>query len=447
MISKKGIIALVAAAVVLLGAYLAVAFLWPDDAADNNISDLSTTVEVFVTAPENIVRMDLTVDGEDFAFALSEDNWVLVGKEDISLKQSSVDQLRNELAGIYAKQRIDAKDKPLSSYGLDNPRAIYKITFADKTTKTFLLGKEDPVTGLYYFKDADYPAVYIIYPSKGEYIYKKADEYKNSNILNVNMETLSRISVTTQKSTLELVRTVKDDAVQWQMKNPMNREADNTKVNEKILSVLSYISVSKFVDEGSTEYAASGVNNPKATVIVADDSGNRQTLYVGNSVDSLRYIKTNGRVYLINETSLSFIETDPFIFINKYISLEKIDDINKIEVLAKDKTYTATIEGKDDNYTYRLNGAEVMETTFKREVYQKLIGMIADEFAVRPVYREPDCTVTFYRKDGTVNKIQYCPYDDRNYAVYNSNGTCEFIIRRKNVDDMLSSLEKISSQR
>lgn len=444
MINKKGIIALILTAVVLIGAYLAVTMLWAEE-EKGDTDELASGVEVFVTSAENVVKMDITVDGESFGFYRSGEKWLFSGKEDVALKQSEVNYLCGELTSIYARQKVDSEGKSLSSYGLDNPKAIYKLTLSGGDTKTLLLGKEDPVTGQFFFKVESSPDIYTIYANKGEYIYKNSSHYKDTNILKVDTSSLSYISVSAGKNSLELSLGEKDGQAQWYMKRPMSREADNSRISEKILSALSYVSVSEFVDEGSEKYAVSGVSSPVATLTIADKEGRRQTVYVGNSEDANRYIKTNGKVYLINGTSLSFLDIEPFMFINKYICLERIDDVSKVEVTAKGKTYTATIEGSKDNYTYRLNGAEVLGTTFRREVYQKIIGMIADDFAVNPRYSEPDYTVTFTRRDGSVNTVKYCAYDDRSYAVYNADGKCEFIIRKKNLEDMFASIENLAN--
>lgn len=443
MINKKGIIALAVVAVVLIGAYLAVTMLWAVE--DTTPTEQSTGTEVFTTSPDSITSIEATVDGESFTFLRSGEKWVLAGEEDITLRQSEINYLCSELSSIYAKQKLDTTGKTLASYGFDNPKATFRITLSGKDTRTFLLGKEDPVTGLFFFKEASADAVYTIYANKGEYIYKPSSHYKDANILKLDTSALSYINVSSSASALELSLGEADGQPQWYMKRPMNRMADNSRINEKIISVLSYISVVEFVDEGSDKYASSGVSSPKATITLADKEGRRQTVYVGNAEDTNRYIKTNGKVYLINGTSLSFLDLEPFMFINKYICLEPIDNVAKVEVKAKGVTYVVTIEGSKDNYTYRLNGAEVLGSTFRRDVYQKIIGMIADDFAVNPRYTEPEYTVTFTRRDGTVNAVKYCAYDDRSYAVFNANGKCEFILRKKNLDEMFAAIESLAN--
>lgn len=444
MISKKSIIALAAVVVLLIGTFVGLSFM--DTEEKKPISTESTSIELFTTTTANILRMDLIVDDESFAFVRSGDKWVLAGNEDVKLKNSSVDYLCSELAGVYAKQCVDEKGENLSIYGFDNPLATYKITMSDGSTKTYLLGNRDVVTGQYYFKLADTAPVYTLYPNKGDAIYKKCDEYKDSNIIDIDMANLTSVRMNSSKFNLELVCEEKGDTAVWNMKQPMNRSTDSEQVNKNLISKLSYITVNEFVDESSESYAQSGVNNPEAVLTLTDKTGATQTLYVGKQVDLQRYVKTNGRVYLINGDSLSFINTDPFIYVNKFINLEKIDEVKKVEVTAKGKTHIATIDGTGETATYKLDGTQVLETKFKREVYQKIIALMADEFAKAPAYSTPEYTITFYMKDGTVKKSEYCAYDDRNYAVY-SNGKCEFVIRRKKLEEMFASLENVIADR
>ena len=146
---------------------------------------------------------------------------------------------------------------------------------------------------------------------------------------------------------------------------------------------------------------------------------------------------------LVSSDSVSFINVDPFIYISKFINLENIDDVKRVDVTHKGKTHTATIEGEKDKYVYKLNGKEVLEDKFKKEVYQKIIGLFADGFAKNPVYKSPDYTITFYLKDGSVKKTDYCYYDSRNYAAFDKNGRCEFIIRQKELENMFASIENV----
>lgn len=442
MISKKGIISLAVTAFVLLCTFVALNFLSPAE-DDVNISD-DSSISIFSVPRDDVVRMDMSVDGENFALVRSEEGWLLEGKEDVKIKTILADYLCGELAGVNASRKLAEKSDDLSVYGLNPAMGTYKITLNDGTEKTFLLGKKDPISGHYFFKTADDDTVYTIFSTNGDAIFNKSDYYKTSDIVKVDTENLSRIRMNTPKISLELETVLLADGTKtWNMIKPMKRGTDVGQVYNIILSKLSYIEVSEFVDEKSERYALSGVNNPEAVIELADAYGISQTFYLGKSEDSMRYIKTNGRVYLVNDNWTDFVDIDPFLYVDKFIHLNNIDNVDKIEVTKGDITYEATVSGEGEAAVYKLNGTEVMDTKFRREVYQKIIGLLADDFAKKPVYSSPEYTVKFYMKDGTVKKTEYCVYDDRSYAAYNDNGTCEFIIRKKKLSEMFASLENV----
>lgn len=293
----------------------------------------------------------------------------------------------------------------------------------------------------------DSNSVYTIFSTKGDALSKGADDYRDAEILKIDAENIASIYVKTPSQTFELRMTTEgegeDSKAVWNMIKPLSRNCDTQIIDDEIISKISYIAIEAFVDADDEGYSLSGVNSPTATVTVSDAFGGEQTIFVGNQKGGQRYIKTNGEVYLVSGDSVNFINVDPFIYISKFINLENIEDVKRVDVTHKGKTHTATIEGEKDKYVYKLNGKEVLEDKFKREVYQKIIGLFADGFAKNPVYKSPDYTITFYLKDGSVKKTDYCYYDSRNYAAFDKNGRCEFIIRQKDLENMFASIENV----
>lgn len=450
MINKKSIIILTVVLVVLIGAFFAVKYLWVEE-EQLSTSDNSQIIEVFTTAKENVVRIDVRLTEESFSFLYKDDKWVLESDETVRLKNSNVDYLCIDLCGIYAQDCIEENASDLTKYGLDTPSGIYTVTLSDGTSKTFCLGNMDPVGRTYYFKMDDSPAVYTVYASKGQSLLNNLAYYRNSNILDVNAEALSRIYVKKGADALELIKKPGEegdlDEYVWDMLKPSNHVCDSQPIHDYIISKISYITVKEFIDPSDERYGVSGVNTPEAVIELSDDSDIRQTIYIGNADGESRYIKTNDRVYLIADDAVSFIELSPFIYVSKFISLEHIDTVSKVEIIHNGITHTATIEGEKDNYVYKLNGTELMEDTFKEQVYQKVIGLLADEFAETPVQGTPEYTVIYHLKDGSVKRNDYCHYDDRSYAAFDKDGNCEFIIRKKKLEEMFASVDNAAAGR
>ena len=446
MISKKNIVILSVVLTLLIGAFVAVNFLWIEDDGQDIGTDIET-IEVFSELSENVKRIDARVDGEKFSFACKDGQWSVSGKN-VKVENHLISSLCSELTSIYAYSCVEQNPDNLDKYGLEKPFAEYKLTLSNDTEKTFLLGNQDPVTGYYYFKDSDASPVYTIYSSKGDTLSQNFDYYRDKSILNVSAEGLSRIYVKKGAQVLELEKFTEvvneQETEKWKMLKPMARNCDTNKIEDNIISKISYITFEEFVDAEDEKYSLSGVSNPVATVKLTDDSGAEQTIYIGKKEGNLRYIKTNSTVYLVNDDSVNFVDIDPFIYISKFINLENIEKVSKVEVTHKDKTHVITIEGEKEKAVYKLNGREVLEETFKEDVYQKVIGLLADGFAKNPKYSIPEYSLTFYFKDGSVKKTDYCHYDERSYAAFDKNKKCDFVILKKELENMFSAIEKIA---
>lgn len=451
MISKRNIIILAVAVVVLIASLLAVTFLWKDDEPTDEGSTFES-IEAFTVSKDTITAIDIKTEAESFGFIKKDDAWVLKSDETVKLKSSSVDYLATDISGIYAKSCVEENSTDIKKYGLEEPTGEFAVTLDDGSVKTLYLGKKDPVSGCYYFKTADSNAVYAVYESKGESLLKPLSEYRDTNILEVDTSNLSLFKMVKGGTVLTLERTVTEGedgstGEQWHMSSPMNKDCDNEPISNNITSKISYVTVKDFIDAGDERYGVSGVNSPEAAVTLTDGDGKTQTIYVGKADGQNRYVKTEGRVYLIDGDSVSFIDVEPFIYISKFICIENISDVAKIEVTKGETTYIATVEGEGDSQKYTLNGKEVLTDTFKRQVYQKVIGLLADEFASSPKYGKPVYTVTFYLNDGTVKRTDYCEYDDRSYAAFDGNGKCEFVIRHKKLEEMFDALKGVDEGR
>ena len=447
MINKKTLIILALTLVVLVGACVGVLYFWDNDVNTPPPSE-TESIPLFTGNSDDVAQMNVSVDDEDFSFVKDRDKWRVKGK-DIKLKHFDIDYLAISLSGVYAKSCVEENATDLDKYGLKTPFGTYELLFSDGTVQKFYLGDKEQVTGSYFFKTENSPNVYLIHESKGNELSKKLDEYRDSAILEIDAENLKKIYVKKGTTVLEIENTTKegDKDETWSMLSPLRKTCDYEKVNSNIISKVSYMELKEFVDADDEGYKVSGVENPYATIMLTDNKGNSQTIYVGNSNSDMRYIKTQGQVYLINSNSVSFVDIDPFLYISKFINLEKIDDVSKIEVTHKGKTHIATISGKKDNYVYKFNGKEVLEDTFKRDIYQRIIALSADDFAKNPKYSKAEYTIKFYFRDGSQKKTEYCYYDDRSYSAFNEKGVCEFIIRQKELQNMFASLENVSDGR
>ena len=101
---------------------------------------------------------------------------------------------------------------------------------------------------------------------------------------------------------------------------------------------------------------------------------------------------------------------------------------------------SSTVLKPSDN---AINGKTVEESKF-RLAYQAVLNLNLDDFATRSG-GSVDFTITYHKNDGSTTIVRCLNYDDRNYLV-TVNGSGNLLIRKKQIDNMITSVENIYSQ-
>ncbi len=449
MIKKKNLILLGIIVVLLVGALLCVNFLLKEEEEPktdlNSLS--SSSVEIFKVDEDNVSEIHAEVSGEMFSFVRNGENWQLNGFPDVKLKQASVNSLLSNLATVTGEKKITDSADDVSVYGLSEPQASYTLVLNDGGQKTLLLGNQDPVSQSYYFKMSDETAVYMVYSTRGSSLLRELSYYRDDTLLTVDTANLNYVSVHSGGSTIELeLRTSGEGENQtsdWWMTKPRTKKTDSQRVSENILTKLENWAIKEFVFDGTENDAQYGLSSPAGLILLKDSTGTAQTFEIGGKTDENRYIRVSGSnsVYTISADAVDFISVDPFLLIEKFINLENIDNVNSVEVkTAQGAAHTLTIVRDGENEAYQVDGKEAKEKSFK-SMYQSVIGLTADGFSQNPQKGTALYTVVYHLTDGSSKTYEYCEYDDRNYAVFGSDGSREYFIRKKKLEDMLSAIE------
>lgn len=449
MIKKKNLILLGIIIIVLIGALLCVNFLLKEK--ETPTADLSSpsssSVEIFKVDEDSVSEIHAEVGGEMFSFVKNGDTWQLNGFPDVKLKQSSVNTLLSNLATVTGEKKITDSAEDISIYGFDEPLASYTLMLNSGENKTLLLGNQDPVSQSYYFKMSDESAVYMVYSTRGSTLLRELSYYRDDTLLSVNIASLNYISIHSGGSTIELeLRTSGEGENQtsdWWMTKPRQKKTDSQRVSENILTKLENWSIKEFVFDGTENDAQYGLSSPAGIILLKDSTGAAQTFEIGSKTDENRYIRVSGSssVYTVSAEAVDFISVDPFLLIEKFVNLENIDNASSVEVKnAQGAAHTLTILRDGENTSYQLDGNDIEEKKFKA-MYQSVIGLTADGFSQNPQKGTPLYTVVYYLTNGSSKTYEYCDYDDRNYAVFGSDGSREYFIRKKKLEDMFSAIE------
>ena len=442
---------------------------------------------VFTASADDIKSLDFMVDDTETTFEKKDDSWVKKDDTDFPVNQSTLDSVASSVTSVESDRVLEDVDN-LAEYGLDSPANIIKIVTksededGDDTTTTLYVGDENSSTSQYYVrKDDDEKTVYLVDSSCVEPFTKTLYDYAQMEDFPAisSTDTITKISVDGDNS-YELKKDA--DTSVWSVSaNGEEDKADSATVSSLVSSFgsMAYNSMADYKCEDKSKY---GLDKPYSTITVdyqekvetSDDNAETSdsetpdsaettemvdkqlTILVGNEADdSNRYVMVNdsNEVYTISEETLSALTdkteedfwdmTVSYVSVNSLASLKVNYQGTDYKVNASRETSTDEDGNDTETVTYKLDGADLDETTFTT-FYNKLINMAAQKRLTEKYDPDGDAelTVTFTEEDGDTLEVSYYSYDTNYYAAVVDNKV--YLVNKMNVKELFTAFESVA---
>ena len=417
----------------------------------------ASTTPVITFTKDEIKEITVKEGDSSLTYLPTTDSWTIKGLDNVELDTTSVNFSGNSMLSIEASQTIESSN--LSDFGLDQPLKIIVYSLKDGSTVKLFVGKNTADNNQTYIKTSLAEGSIYTIPTTTSSTFKsdlsklritKLDSVDTSTItaLTLKGKDMSEISISIDPNATGLLcpYIMKFDGHD-------NISVDYNAYSDLLKSIPSF-TVEGFVADNVTDFAPYGLDDPslvialETTVYDTETSQNNDvtsptpsptitklTYSFGDETsDGMIYFTKDGSssVYAMSNTFLADLKqkADPYTLIDKSLALIPIDSVSKIDIIAKDKSYTLAIT--DDKYT--LNNKSVDEATFK-SIYTSLIGITADtELAVDKASASststtkdtkltlddfpqtvPEITITYTLTTGDTQTYQLYPYNDQFY--------------------------------
>ncbi len=428
MISSKKIIALTAVLAVLVIAVLLINFAPAIFTSD----ETSDKISVFETEKENITKIDVYLGYENFSFTRESDAWILTDDADKKLKASVVDELAFELASINAEQKLENPGE-ISQYGLDRPLAMINISYGEEG-KSFVIGNKTHIGDMYYFQIMDDEDVYAISTDKVNALTKTLADYRDKAIITMTPDNIREVVVKNGNDKTVYVK----DGENWTITQPTGIKADSKKIEENIVSPLSYLTVLEFV--AGDDYTGHGIATEEKVVYVEDNEGNSERIVIGNRRDNGEYyIKTSSspEIYKVEGSSLEFVELSVFDFADTSVFDISVDDLASASIKTQDAVYNLSVA----NGVYKVNDIEILKDKFTA-MYENISSLTADSYYSGWVGGNAEITIDYTLNDGNSGKVEFISADDATYAV-RLNGKAEYKLAKEKVSKVVTAVNSL----
>ena len=477
----------VAVLAVCCGAYAGVKTYVSHQEQKESEAESEENTSVFTASADDIKSLDFMVDDTETTFEKKDDSWVKKDDTDFTVNQSTLDSAASSVTSVESDRVLEDVDN-LAEYGLDSPANIIKIVTksededGDDTTATLYVGDENSSTSQYYVrKDDDEKTVYLVDSSCVEPFTKTLYDYAQMEDFPAisSTDTITKISVDGDSS-YELKKDA--DTSVWSVSaNGEEDKADSATVSSLVSSFgsMAYNSMADYKCEDKSKY---GLDKPYSTITVdyqeeaetSDDNAETSdsetpdsaettemvdkqlTILVGNEADdSNRYVMVNdsNEVYTMSEETLSALTdkteedfwdmTVSYVSVNSLASLKVNYQGTDYKVNASRETSTDEDGNDTETVTYKLDGADLDETTFTT-FYNKLINMAAQKRLTEKYDPDGDAelTVTFTEEDGDTLEVSYYSYDTNYYAAVVDNKV--YLVNKMNVKELFTAFESVA---
>lgn len=477
----------VAVLAVCCGAYAGVKTYVSHQEQKESEAESEENTSVFTASADDIKSLDFMVDDTETTFEKKDDSWVKKDDTDFPVNQSTLDSAASSVTSVESDRVLEDVDD-LAEYGLDSPANTIKIVTksededGDDTTTTLYVGDENSSTSQYYVrKDDDEKTVYLVDSSCVEPFTKTLYDYAQMEDFPAisSTDTITKISVDGDSS-YELKKDA--DTSVWSVSaNGEEDKADSATVSSLVSSFgsMAYNSMADYKCEDKSKY---GLDKPYSTITVdyqeeaetSDDNAETSdsetpdsaettemvdkqlTILVGNEADdSNRYVMVNdsNEVYTMSEETLSALTdkteedfwdmTVSYVSVNSLASLKVNYQGTDYKVNASRETSTDEDGNDTETVTYKLDGADLNETTFTT-FYNKLINMAAQKRLTEKYDPDGDAelTVTFTEEDGDTLEVSYYSYDTNYYAAVVDNKV--YLVNKMNVKELFTAFESVA---
>ncbi|HHV60883.1 MAG TPA: DUF4340 domain-containing protein [Clostridiaceae bacterium] len=365
-----------------------------------------------------------------------DDEWQLESNKELKLNSSRVRSIAIRMSSIFPEKEIEENPKDLSVYGLDNP-VLATCWLSDGSMHQIMIGDMTPTKGAYYGMVPGTDKVYTISTYDAGGILVSVNDLKLTTLFEVTMEDLVKLEL---ERNGQLVFSSYKEEDEWRLSHPLKAKASYTRLYE-IGDAISQFQV-KAYEQDSSDLASFGLDNPKYALTFGTKDNEYRMLF-GIEKGSDIYAKMDGSddVFKLDVSLVNFLDVPIEEVVDSFVALPNIMDVEKVVVEIDGYTDVSEIyvDPEDsDKDSFKFNGKDANVKNEKgdflyKKYYQGLLTAgIRDEVDIDGNPQgDAEVTITYYKTDGEVIKIEFVPRDEFYYYMVRNGEYTGLVVNKK----------------
>lgn len=370
---------------------------------------------------------------------------IIDGVSDMSAySRSGLINLAYSVIHMTAEKKLSAEN---AGELVPEESAVLVCIFTDTDTIRLYLGRECPVAEGSYLKN-EQGEVFLIPAETAELIRKPVEDYRNLNMFPAlssdNLSSLQALRITNGSESYTL-RQVSGDTVStfYAITEPVEILPDWENVYKEIIDPLFSLVPDRFVSDNA-DMADYGFRNPDYILELLIDGEVYACGFIRSEGD--RYYCANMNTHLVSEISaekIAFLAKSYMELIGGSIYSLSAADASSVSAKYEDGSTEIEITGFSETLCASAGERELS----KRETTE-LFSRITSVPAVSQLTGEEELsdsvmlTMTFAKRDGTTDILEFRPVNDRQCAVF-INGKADFTTYTTIVRDLISAFRNL----
>lgn len=443
-------------------------------------SEADAVKEVMVTnstGSYTIERVSAATDDEKAVYAIAE-------LEGFTETTSEYTSLIGQFCNFSASRLIEENAPDISKYGLSSPSHTITLVYDDGTQHEFRVGNQLPTGSGYYMMLDDDPNVYGMVDSKMDRLNYTALDYVDKNVIEpwesytdeegneVSAPTIEYLQIEggTLEETFKIVPLTADEASStatsygssFRIVSPFEADmkywSDETGADKNLVYVTGLQTLTAdavaALHPTDEDMAAYGLDEPYCTITFSRD-GTEHRWIVGEAGTTAEgaaahYLYSDDQpvIYLVADENLPWISIDLENMYSTLMLLPYIDDVEKIDLMVYNATYTFEIgaeTGEDDKtiLSPALDGKE-LEVDAYRKMYQYFLAAPAEGINKNEEEGTLIASFTYHYREGGSDTVELFDLGNRT-CILSINGDRRWTTRISYVQHLQSNIEKLQN--
>lgn len=341
-----------------------------------------------------------------------------------------------------------------AEYGVDAPRAVFRLRFAGRRDVTLHLGNETVKKNGVYLWPEDSEHVYV-----AEYAYETLAGYDPYDYIDPVLAeidqsggfTISRLTLSNRAAGTELDIIRKPAAgpsdpsiYSYQVTGLSVYDAADEKVSAYLFDHLAPLRASGVysLDVSEEHLKRLGLSSPAYTLSLTDDRQGVAVFRFSRKEDGAVLVLAEGTpvIYELEETAAGFLDVTLDQIVSPFLLLQSITDVERFTVYdgAAEFVFDLRTDPASGELLVSYNGT-FLDTASFRKLYSRASAIYIQGMAEASETGDPIAKVTYHCRNGSVHTTAFFPLDGRRcFAALDGAG--EFYVRLADVESLLEGL-------